>query len=417
MKSKIASNTLFLYILTFSNYFLGLLLFPYLSRVLSVGKFGLVGFSMSFVLVFQMIVEYGFSISGTAHIARCQGNTEKVTEIVSVVTYSKLFLSLISVSAFFVCSVFIDMINKNFLFVSCFIIDSFIKALLPDFYFRGIEEMKTITIRALIAKLLCIVLVLIFVSGDKQVILVPISYIIGDSVALIITIVMMFKKGVRFSKVSVNRLIEILREGFPFFLSRLSVSINNSVGTFFLGLKFSPSSIETGILSGITKITTAGDMLLTPINDSIYPYMIKNKDYKMLKKVIVFGSIIWFFGCGLIFIEADFVCGLVLGPNYLGAGMYLRFLVINTFFGFFSLFLGYPALSPIGKANFANAALPFATIINVICCCILWFMNSITLTNIVVVMSFINLIMAIFRGLAVYRYRRLIVNNENEKRK
>ncbi|HFU3673477.1 TPA: oligosaccharide flippase family protein, partial [Streptococcus suis] len=47
MKNKIAKNTLFLYILTFSNYFLGLMLFPYLSRVLSVEKFGLVGFSMS----------------------------------------------------------------------------------------------------------------------------------------------------------------------------------------------------------------------------------------------------------------------------------------------------------------------------------------------------------------------------------
>ncbi|HFI2665000.1 TPA: oligosaccharide flippase family protein, partial [Streptococcus suis] len=74
MKNKIAKNTLFLYILTFSNYFLGLMLFPYLSRVLSVEKFGLVGFSMSFVLIFQMIVEYGFSISGTAQIAKYQSD-------------------------------------------------------------------------------------------------------------------------------------------------------------------------------------------------------------------------------------------------------------------------------------------------------------------------------------------------------
>ncbi|MFS9605428.1 oligosaccharide flippase family protein, partial [Klebsiella pneumoniae] len=82
---------------------------------------------------------------------------------------------------------------------------------------------------------------------------------------------MMFKKGVKFTSLSIKSIIEILREGFPYFLSRVSVSINNSIGTFFLGLKFSPSSIETGILSGITKITTAGDMLLTPVNDSIYP--------------------------------------------------------------------------------------------------------------------------------------------------
>lgn len=183
-----------------------------------------------------------------------------------------------------------------------FILDSFIKALLPDFYFRGIEEMKTITIRVVIAKTLAILLVLVFVSGDQQVIFVPISYILGDFVALIITVGTMIKKGVRFTPINILDIKAILKEGFPYFLSRISVSINNSIGTFFLGLKFSPSSIETGILSGITKITTAGDMLLTPVNDSIYPHMVKNKDYGLLKKIIILGGVIWFLGCGTVFI-------------------------------------------------------------------------------------------------------------------
>ncbi len=97
MKNKIAKNTLFLYILTFSNYFLGLMLFPYLSRVLGVEKFGLVGFSMSFVLIFQMIVEYGFSISGTEQIAKYQSDFGKINEAVTTVTFAKIFLSIISI--------------------------------------------------------------------------------------------------------------------------------------------------------------------------------------------------------------------------------------------------------------------------------------------------------------------------------
>lgn len=408
MKNKIAKNTFFLYILTFSNYFLGLMLFPYLSRVLSVEKFGLVGFSMSFVLIFQMIVEYGFSISGTAKIAKYQSDFGKINEVVTTVTFAKIFLSIISLLLFLFSAVFIKMIRENFLFVGLFILDSFIKALLPDFYFRGIEEMKTITVRAVIAKSLCIGLVLLLVSSDQQVNLVPLSYIIGDLAALIITVIMMFKNGVKFTSFSIKNIIEIFREGFPYFLSRISVSINNSIGTFFLGLKFSPSSIETGILSGITKITTAGDMLLTPVNDSIYPHMVRNKDYKLLKKIVIFGGIIWFLGCTVIFVFADYVCSLVLGPNFAEAGIYLRILVVNTFFGFFSLFLGYPALSPIGKANYANAALPFATIINLVCYLILWITNNITLLNVVIVMSVVNLLMAIFRGIALFRNRYLI---------
>lgn len=46
-------NALFLYALTFSNYLIGLFLLPYLSRVLSVEKFGVIGFATSFCLVFD----------------------------------------------------------------------------------------------------------------------------------------------------------------------------------------------------------------------------------------------------------------------------------------------------------------------------------------------------------------------------
>lgn len=411
MGNKIAKNTFFLYMLTFSNYFLGLMLFPFLSRVLSVEKFGLVGFSISFVLVFQMIVEYGFSISGTAQIAKYQSSSEKINSIVSTVIYAKIALSVMALVIFLTSVLFIKMIRNNFVFVGLFILDSFIKAFLPDFYFRGIEDMKTITVRAVIAKTLAILLVLIFVSGDKQLIFVPFSYIIGDLVALVITGSMMIKRGVSITSINMRDIKIILQEGFPYFLSRISVSINSSIGTFFLGLKFSPSSIETGILSGITKITTAGDMLLTPVNDSIYPHMVRNKDYSLLKRIIIVGGIVWFIGCGIVYIFAGFFCRLVLGPNFTDAGMYLRVLVINTFFGFFSLFLGYPALSPIGKANFANAALPFATSINIICYFFLWITNSISLLNIIIVMSIINFLMAVFRGFALYKNRHLIPRN------
>jgi len=55
----LAGNTFLLYVLTFSNYFIGILLFPYISRTLSIEGFGLVGYSMAYVLIFQVIVEFG----------------------------------------------------------------------------------------------------------------------------------------------------------------------------------------------------------------------------------------------------------------------------------------------------------------------------------------------------------------------
>lgn len=405
---RLATNTFFLYILTFSNYFLGLLLYPYLSRVLSVENFGLIGFSMSFVLIFQMIIEYGFSISATADISQNRHDNNRIKEIVSSVMWSKILLSLVSITIFIIVSLIVPMIKKNFFIIGLFIVDSVIKAMLPDFYFRGIEQMKTITIRAVIAKLLSIVLAIIFVKNDNQLIFVPIAFILGDLVALLITFWMMFQQGIVLSTPNYSKIKRMLQEGFLFFVSRISVSINNAMGSFFLGLKFSPVSIESGILAGITRITTAGEMMLAPVNDSIYPHMVKEKDYKLLRKIFVYGGIIWFLGCAIVFVGANTVCTIILGAKYSFAGDYLRILMVNSFFGFFSLFLGYPALSPIGKAAYANLAIPVATIINLTLCLILWIFNAITLTRILIVMSIMNLVLVIFRGTVLYRNRHLI---------
>ena len=82
-RKRIIKNSFFLYALTFSNYFIGLLLFPYLSRVLSVEKFGLIGFSTSICLVFQMIVEFGFQLSTTAEISLHREDGKVISRLVN----------------------------------------------------------------------------------------------------------------------------------------------------------------------------------------------------------------------------------------------------------------------------------------------------------------------------------------------
>lgn len=405
---RVFKNTFFLYILTFSNYFLGLLLYPYLSRVLSVENFGLVGFSMSFIMIFQMIIEYGFSISTTANISEVRESLGTVSRIVSSVMWTKALLSVISVIIFLVIATALSMIRNNFLIVFLFLIDAIVKAFLPDFYFRGIEEMKTITIRAVIAKSLSILIAILFVKSDHELIFVPIAFIIGDLTALIITLVMMIKDGIRFSKPVKSEVFFLMKDGFLFFLSRLSVSINNSLGSFFLGLKFSPASIELGTLAGITKITTAGEMMLTPVSDSIYPHMIKEKDYNLLKKLFIYGGIIWLLGCGFVFVNADLFCKIILGSKYIFAGRYLRILLVNSFFAFFSVFLGYPTLSPIGKSKYANVAIPVATFVSIIAYVVLWMFNKITLIGILLIMAAMNILLVAIRGTAAYKFRKLI---------
>lgn len=407
VNKRIVKNAMFLYVLTFSNYFIGLLLFPYLSRILSVEKFGLIGFSTSFCLVFQMIVEYGFQISMTAKISVYRNDKNKISQIISTMVFGKTMLATISLIGFLLCYLFVGMIHDHFLIVFLFFIDAILKAFLPDAYFRGIEQMRAITIRTVFIKSGILIATLLFLKNDDELFIYPLSMIACDAIALIWAFALIYRGEVKLVRSTFCEIVSALKESFWFFCSRISVSINGSLGSIFLGLRFLPDSFEMGIYSGATRISTAGEQLVPPIGDALYPSMVKKKNYSLFFKIVLVGGITWFFGCLIIFILAPSLCIFILGSKFVLAGTNLRILVIGVFFGFFSFMFGYPALSPIGKATYANTAIIISACINLIVCTILWVTGNITVLSVCAVLSSSNIVIFMFRFGSFMRFRHL----------
>jgi O-antigen/teichoic acid export membrane protein len=403
----IAKNSFFLSMLTFSNYFIGLLLFPYISHILSVEMFGLIGFSMAYAVIFQVIVEFGFIISTTATIAKHRSNSEKVSEIVSATMYAKTILAIISVLLFILSAMFVPTVQKHMWIISLFVTSSLLSAMLPDFFFRGIEKMKTITIRTVSIRLLSLLLIVIFVHNESQIILIPTSFIICNSIALIVSIIFMKKEGVKLRRVQAKQAIGSIRESSMFFASRLAASINQSIGAFFIGLGFSPTSVETGMFAGATRISSASEMMLTPVADSLYPHMVCKRDYVLFKKVVLVGGATWFIGCLVAFIFANDICRIILGSKYAAAGELLRILLFGNFMAFFSNMFGYNALVPIGKSNHANIALLASAAITVMICGLLWLTDSINLVSVCSVVALANFIVFGYRGAVFWKNRHL----------
>ena len=372
--SRIFKNALFLYALTFSNYLIGLLLLPYLSRVLSVEKFGVIGFATSFCLVFQMVVEYGFQLSTTATISVHRDDKAKMSRTISTMTYTKLLLACGASAVFLACAMFVDMLRGHFVIILLFFVDSIAKALLPDAYFRGIERMKDITIRAVSAKSGILVATLLFVKATGT---------------------------------TMREMLEALKDSFWFFISRISVSINGSLGSIFLGMRYSPESVEMGLYSGATKLSSAGEQMIPPLGDALYPSMVNKKDYRLFYRIVLRGGILWFLACGLVEVLATPLCVLILGGQYASAGGFLRILMVGVFFGYFSFMFGYPALSPIGKATWANAAIMVSAIVNLTACAVLWLTGNITPLTVCVVFSSTNITTFIVRFGAFMKFRNL----------
>lgn len=409
--NQVVNNGIFLSILTFSNYFIGLLMFPYISRVLSVEGFGLVGFSMSYATIFQVIVEFGFMISATTTISKNRDDIKKVSQIVSSAMYAKILLTFVSLVLFCLSALLIPMVRQHFTIVGLFVISSMLAAMLPDFFFRGIEKMKLITIRTVSVRALSLLLIILFVKNESQISLIPIAFIIGNIMAVVLGFMSMYKQGGRLTKVQLRHAVQSIQESFLFFVSRIATSINQSIGAFVIGLKYAPTSTESGLFSGATRITQAGEMMVSPVSDSLYPHMVHKKDYRLFKKVVLYGGVLWFIGCIVVFIFASEVCRIVLGKAYAASGDYLRILLFGSFMSYFSNLFGYNALTPIGKVNHANISLLVSAVINVIIYSILWITNSISLLAVCITMASTNAVVFGYRAIVFWKNRHLV----NEK--
>ena len=283
-------NALFLYALTFSNYLIGLLLLPYLSRVLSVEKFGVIGFATSFCLVFQMVVEYGFQLSTTAAISVHRDDKTKnvpnhldddVHQAVAGVRRVGRVLGMRDVR---------EHAPRPFRNHPSVL--------------RGLDRQSTASGRLLqghrtheghyhprvSAKSGILVATLLFVKGDDTLIIYPVSMIVFDTIALLWAFSLLKRDGLKATSTTMREMLEALKESFWFFISRISVSINGSLGSIFLGMRYSPESVEMGLYSGATKLSSAGEQMIPPLGDALYPSMVNKKDYRLFYRIVLRGA-------------------------------------------------------------------------------------------------------------------------------
>lgn len=208
-------------------------------------------------------------------------------------TYAKTVLLVMTIIAFAICSLRMTSVRSHISFILLFFIDSVVKAFLPDAYFRGIERMRDITIRTVAAKSGILVMTILFVKNDNTAYIYPLSMIIFDMIALVWAFILLRKDGLSPTGTTGTELLTALKESFWFFISRVSVSINGSLGSIFLGQQYTPNSVEMGLYSASTRLSTAGEQMIPPVGVALYPSMMKHKDYRFFSIVSWWSAVLY----------------------------------------------------------------------------------------------------------------------------
>lgn len=401
-------NTIMLYILTFSNAFLGLITQGYQTRVLGTANIGLLGAAQYTTNFFQIFIDFGFIMSATAKISRHREDKEYLNRTLTCVVSAKCLFMVIS---FLVLMLFVRPTLKEpgellayvfYLLYVCMV------ALLPDFMYRGLEKMSAITVRAVLVKIFATSMVFVFVKKPEDYYLVPLISAIGNAGATLFVYWHLFAKiGLRFAKVSFRDVWKEIRDASQFFLSKVAASINSNLNGILLKNVAGP--VATGLYTNADKVISTARNGMSPIGDSLYPHMMKHKNFKLIKKTMLYGYPIILAGCAFVFVFARPMLVLWLGEE-VGAQVVLplRLLIPAAVFTFPNYILGYPTLGAMGLAKFANISVAFGTAVYLIGAGVSYFTCGINLVSLCVLTSLTDFSILVFRLVVIFRNRHLM---------
>ena len=272
--------------------------------------------------------------------------------------------------------------------------------------------MTAITIRTVIIKVFFAAAMLIFLKRPDQVWIIPLLNIIGNGIAMIVAYIHVNKQfGIKFAAVKVKEVFGEMWRSSTFFFSRIATTAYTALNTIILDI-ITQSGAQTGYYTSANKLITAGKNGLSPIADSMYPYMAKNKDFKLVKKVLlVFEPVIFLF-CAVVFIFAEPLCGWFFGADFAQAGLVLRAMLPVGVIVLPSYILGFPTLTAMGISKHANYSTIVGSVFHITVLSILFFTDNLGMISLAASVSVTEAVILLYRIIVIIKNRHLMSNTE-----
>lgn len=168
--------------LTITGYIFPLITFPYVSRVLGVEGIGHYQFADSVIHYFTIFAMLGIGTVGIREIARVKGDRVEMSRVYSSLLSLNLLTSLLVIIVLVILSFFIPSFISHSKMLYIGIARILCGTLLVEWFFKGVENFRYITVRAIIVRCIYVASVFIFVRE-------PDDYILYFFITTMITVV------------------------------------------------------------------------------------------------------------------------------------------------------------------------------------------------------------------------------------
>lgn len=336
-ENKTVLNSFFsLGLIQITNLILPLVTIPYIVKVVGFEKYGIIAVAQSFSNFLIIISEYGFNLSATRDISIYRKNKKKVSKILSAVLSTKAILCLLS----FVILVAVVSIVPQFRaheLVFYFMFGSIIgQALMPIWFFQGVENMKYLTYSNLFSKVLFTLLIFVVINSPSDYVYVTLFQSLGSILAGgVALLVVLLHFRVEFFIPSLSAIYKQLKDGWHIFISNFSIISYNNSNLFILGLFADPTIV--GYYSIPEKITFAVRQVIGAFSNAIYPKICllateSHQNVKVFFKSVFFPFALFvFIICCSLFALSDEIIYLISGEYIEQASFFLKILSVVPF--------------------------------------------------------------------------------------
>lgn len=416
---SLISNTFFLYILTFSTHFLSVITTPYLTRVLGPIVYGKIGIALAYMSYVAIIMDLGFILSATQKVVQNKNNSEYIGKLIYSISVAKLVIGVIVTIVFGIFVTRSNTMNSDSKFYMLYLMAFMINSFIPDYYYRGIEKMKTITCRTVIVKSIFVVMIFAFVKSKEDYWIVPLSLLLGNFFAVIVSFLDLNRNyKVRLYKATYGDIIMHIKDTIPFFVSRIASTVYQAMNMIILSFKYGDSNL-LGHYTSADKIVSLSKSVSSPVADSLYPYMIREKNFRIIKKLLIIAMPIICVLAIIGYIYAEPICVFLFGSEFIGTGQILKCLIPIMVVILPSYILCFPVMVPLGLSKYANMSNVIGMIIQLFGLLILYLNNKLNVISLCILSSVSEVSVFAFRLLVVcvfckkFKNRNFVVSNQN----
>ncbi len=315
-----ASNSLYLYLSYFADYFLAIIFLPLIARAIGAVELGIVGIVQGYGLFIALFMEFGSPLVATREVSRLKNKQMDLLNFIGGIFSIKIALIPVVCFISLIFIVNVPILNKNWSYLIIVIVGSIAQGLSPLWYFLGKSNMKIISISKIVFRSLGFLVIFFYVqsSSDGWIVLGALCL---SSIFISLFLIFALIREVGLFKIKFSKKTKeiFLKSNLSFIITIIPILYQN-LCVIILSITVSP--FQLGLYYGANRIYRAFNSLYGPLSQTFFPIIssIEQKEKKIAlsatKKYIlsltVLGILLFLF----IFFKSDFIISLILGNEF-----------------------------------------------------------------------------------------------------